>query len=114
MAQEWYVETGGRVDGPVSARELQARAAAGRLRPNDRVSPDRKKWVTASKIKGLSFADPTPPSAPAATALLPRDDLPGQPATQSTRHTPPTVTDTVNEHIDHIPGYELLGVLGKG
>src|SRR5262245_20380010 len=110
MAQQWYVETGGRVDGPVSSRELQARAAAGELRPTDRVSPDRKKWLPAAKGKGLTFAETTPP--PAATALAPSHEFA---ASQVGQPTPaPTNVDTVDTSIDRVPGYELVGVLGQG
>ncbi len=56
MAQEWYIDAGGRVEGPVAASELSARAAAGHLGPADRVSADRVAWVLASTVPGLTFA----------------------------------------------------------
>jgi hypothetical protein len=94
----------------VSSRELQSRAAAGELRPTDRVSPDRKKWVPASRVKGLTFTETTPP--PAATALIPPGEFA---ASQVGAPTPaPTNFDTIDTSIDQVPGYELVGVLGKG
>jgi hypothetical protein len=96
MARAWYVEAGGRVDGPLSTRELRAWAAAGRLRPADRVSRDRRKWVPASRIKGLAFAPET--ATPHATV----------PAT------PPPAARTVVCEDPLLPGYELLGRVGAG
>src|SRR5690349_15982729 len=60
MAQEWYIDAGGQVEGPVSPGELCERAAAGRLAPTDTVSPDRVKWVPASTVPGLTFPAPRP------------------------------------------------------
>jgi serine/threonine protein kinase len=100
MAQDWYVESGGNVDGPISARELRDRAATGRLLPTDRVSQDRKKWSSASKVKGLKFASPSP---------APPDPQPTRASTQSFSE-----AGTVESQFDRIPGYEILGVLGKG
>jgi hypothetical protein len=101
MSQDWYVESGGQVDGPLSARELRDRAAGGRLTPTDKVSQDRKTWVRAAKIKGLKFPEqPEKPAklvAPTATPV----------AAQS-------LVETVEAPVASVPGYELLGILGKG
>src|SRR5438105_1077887 len=89
MSQTWYVEAGGRVDGPLSTQELWDRAAAGRLRPADRVSPDRSTWVPAASIDGLVFAP--------AVAI-----------------TPPPANETVVSSDPILPGYELITRVGAG
>ena len=55
MAEEWYIDAGERVEGPVAASELSARAAAGRLGPADRVSADCRTWIPAATVPGLTF-----------------------------------------------------------
>ena len=95
MPQEWFTDTVAGVEGPYSGRQLQTLAAEGRLRPADRVSPDRVKWVRAEKVKGLSFAS--------------AGTKPKLPAMQETHVLPPTKPD-----IQEIPGYEVQGVLGRG
>src|SRR5690349_14970062 len=55
MAQEWYIDADGRVEGPLSADELRHRAAAGLLRPADSVSADGVQWVVANTVPGLAF-----------------------------------------------------------
>lgn len=96
MSQSWYVECDGRVEGPFTSRELRERAAAGSLRSTDKVSPDGRKWALATKIKGLTFADP----------IVPRDGT-----TLVTGQAHSGSAPTADEQI---PGYEVLGVLGKG
>jgi serine/threonine protein kinase len=130
MAQMWYIETGGRPEGPLTSKDLRDRAASGALRPTDRVSPDGTKWAPASKIKGLVFAEtveqpnatvevsvsasgsvrpvtvspPPAPSAKPAPAPPPPKPLPGSQAAVETRE----------GKLERIPGYEISGVLGKG
>ncbi|WP_439626414.1 protein kinase domain-containing protein [Gemmata sp.] len=130
MAQMWYIETGGRPEGPLTSKELRDRAASGRLRPTDRVSPDGTKWAPAAKIKGLVFVDTVeqrpnatvevsvsasgsvrpvavaPPPAPSVkpAASPPQRQLPGSQA----------AVETSEGKLDRIPGYEIAGVLGKG
>ena len=54
MAQEWYYMLDGEQRGPVSAAELKHLAAAGKLRPDDKVRKGgMDRWVTASQINGL-------------------------------------------------------------
>src|SRR5881396_3324906 len=55
MAPEWYINADGRVEGPVSADELNDRAAGGGLAPTDSVSADRVTWVPANTVPGLAF-----------------------------------------------------------
>lgn len=99
MAQSWYVECEGRVEGPFTSRELRERAATGSLRSTDRVSPDGRKWAPATKIKGLTFADP-------AATRSPRDG--------TTVVTGQAYSGSAPTTDEQIPGYEVLGVLGKG
>ena len=107
MPQEWYIDYGTQIDGPLSSRDLQDRASSGRLRPTDRVSPDRQKWAEATKVKGLRFPpttepDPTPlPNTIVQSASLDPNDL------------PPTNPAIAMDAPD-IPGYEILGQLGFG
>lgn len=90
MAQEWYIDYGDRVDGPVSSQELTRRASDGRLRPGDRVSQDRRKWAEASRVKGLTFLSRSPPGVKDTSVME-----------------EPAATPTT-------PGYELLSYLGAG
>lgn len=107
MAQEWYIDYGDRVEGPVSSRDLQTRAVSGTLRPTDRVSPDRDKWVPAAKIKGLTFADLPAKPAPRSARTVG--------AGQSSASSAGPLETIVHEDADAgIPGYEILGVLGSG
>lgn len=99
MAQVWFIDSGGRLDGPLTAKQLQARAGSGELRPADRVSHDRVKWVRAEKVKGLRFAP-----APSTTQVGP--DATPRPAE--------SLVQTVASAIDQVPGYEILGALGAG
>jgi hypothetical protein len=83
----WYIDSGGLIDGPLSSAELRDRAAAGRLRPDDRVSPDRATWRPASTLADLAF----PPAG---------DPQAGEATVES------------DEHV--LPGYELLAKIGAG
>lgn len=94
MPQKWFTDSGSGVEGPFTNRELQDRAAAGWLRPTDRVSPDKVRWVRAEKVKGLSFA------VVQETHVLPAPTRPDY-----------TPTDS---GLDEVPGYEVQGVLGRG
>lgn len=125
MAQEWYIDYGDRVEGPLTSRDLQTRASSGTLQSIHRVSPDRAKWVPASKIKGLTFADPPAPQTPRMqrTAALgqleastagPAETLihdPQQIAANAKASASPAISARDSEDI---PGYEILGMLGSG
>ena len=124
MAQEWYIDYGDRVEGPLTSRDLQTRASSGTLLSVHRVSPDRAKWVPASKIKGLTFADP-----PTSPPRMQRTAAPGQleasspgPA-ETLVHDPHQIASTAKasaappvaaKESETIPGYEILGMLGSG
>ncbi len=118
MSNQWYIDADGRVDGPVTPRELRDRAAAGRLRPTDRVSPDGERWAPASKVKGLVFAPPAPPlpPPPAPPAAEPSwGTASPAAASQATRES--AVLNLIApspEPLDEIPGYVVEGMLGAG
>ena len=97
MAQEWYVETPRGVDGPLSAQELAAWASDGRLKPSDRVSPDRQRWADANRVKGLQFPDMLRTTA--GESIQP-DSSP----TETSEFATAKVT----------PGYDLVSFLGSG
>ena len=92
MPQTWYVETTGRPAGPYTPAELQTRAALGRLTPDDRVSPDGRRWAKAGRVRGLSF------TAPDLQGTLPAAVVPA----------PARAAD------GPIPGYTVLGEIGAG
>jgi eukaryotic-like serine/threonine-protein kinase len=92
VIQQWYVDAGGRADGPLSASELRLRATDGRLSPKDRVSTDGRRWAAAEKVRGLRFPTDSPTE--------PAEILP--PA-----NTAPAVADS-------LPGYSLHAVIGTG
>jgi len=116
MSQNWYTETDGRVEGPLTSRDLRERASAGKLRPTDKVSPDGQKWAPASKIKGLTFADTVsqqPTATVAATvAIVPASGALPAPAKQNNQSQ--AALETTETKIEQIPGYEIAGILGKG
>lgn len=107
MADTWYIDAGGTVEGPFPVDDLRARVAAGRLRPSDGASRDGAKWVPASTVPGLTFPKPVRPLVEtvvsgsvnlSASAVLP-DEVGGGPSTV------PVVT---------VRGYQLLDTLGAG
>jgi serine/threonine protein kinase len=104
MAQEWYIDADGRVEGPVPVGELRDRAATGRLRPTDRVSADRVQWVPAGTVSGLTFPTPKPRQALLETVVA-SSVRPGDPAPA----TGPSVIPVVS-----VRGYKLLDTLGSG
>jgi cyclophilin family peptidyl-prolyl cis-trans isomerase len=54
MAQEWYYRENGQQHGPVTGAELKQLAAAGQLKPDDKVKREGKAdWLLASQVKGL-------------------------------------------------------------
>ncbi|MGL6096788.1 MAG: serine/threonine-protein kinase, partial [Fimbriiglobus sp.] len=112
MAQQWFIDYGTWVDGPLTSRELQDRAAVGRLRPTDKVSPDRQRWRDAGNIKGLTF--PAPTVAAASTSNIPTALMPPSAfAADGTPDLPPT-TPSMPLDAPNLPGYEMLGALGFG
>ena len=107
---EWYYARNRQKVGPVAWSELQRLAAAGQLGPQDMVwRKGTPKWVPAESLTGL-FPGPTLTARPHEAELL-REGLPGA------RLPVPTVaTDPPGGAADlpAVPGYELLGVLGRG
>jgi len=114
MSQSWYTDSGGRLEGPMSSRELRERASSGKLRPTDKVSPDGQKWAPASKIKGLTFSDTVDQPGATIAAVV----TPPKVSSISTQTPKGNSSDVANEttetKTDQIPGYEIAGVLGKG
>ncbi|MBN9119428.1 MAG: protein kinase, partial [Planctomycetes bacterium] len=102
MALEWYIDAGGRVDGPVPADELRARAADGRLAPTDSVSTDRVTWVPANTVPDLTF--PPRPRQPLLETVV-AGSAHSAPAPESGPDVVPVVT---------VKGYEILDTLGAG
>jgi predicted Ser/Thr protein kinase len=100
MPQEWYIDTSGRVEGPVSVGELRNRAADGRLGPADRVSVDRVDWVPAETLPGLPF--PAKPRRPLLETVV-----------AGSVHPDDSDLDT-DEPAPQIDGYDVQGVLGRG
>lgn len=60
MAQQWYARTPDGLVGPFSSTEVRRRAADGEITPETHVSPDQKRWVPASRVKGLFPEIPQP------------------------------------------------------
>lgn len=115
MAQEWYIEAGGRVDGPVSTPDLRARAADGRLAPTDRVSTDRVKWVPAEKVKGLVFSPFAPTLVVPPPATIPKTVI-APPAVGAAAGPTGSMLETITSPVplEQIPGYQVEAVLGRG
>src|SRR6266545_1422871 len=104
MSDEWYIDAGGRVEGPVSAGELRERAAAGLLAPTDSVSADRVKWVPAGNVAELAF--PVPKQRRPLMETVVSGSVPPGGA--------PSGVDTSVVPVVSIPGYSLLDTLGTG
>jgi eukaryotic-like serine/threonine-protein kinase len=100
MADEWYIDNGGHVDGPLSVAELRERAAKGELRPTDSVSADRQTWVPANTVNGLTF-----PQQKNLTETVVSDSL-------HTRDVLPDDSSAVPVVI--VSGYQILDTLGTG
>jgi len=96
VAQLWFVDRQGTAEGPLTAHEICARAADGRLTPDDRVSLGGKRWSLAGKVRGLRFASTdTNPEVTKTTVVVPIEVNP-QAAAVST------------------PGYDIGEVIGAG
>ncbi len=69
MASEWFCRIAGAELGPLSAQQVKAMAAQGRLHPDDvlRRGSDGP-WLPAGRVKGLFPADQSAVEAPAAPA----------------------------------------------
>jgi hypothetical protein len=102
MAQEWYIDAGGQVEGPVSASELRDRAASGQLAPTDPVSEDRVTWKPANTVPDLIF--PTARQRQLLETVV-SGSVPAGPASVSGGPTIPIVS---------VPGYQILDTLGTG
>lgn len=61
MASDWFYEKNGARHGPVSAAELRAMCADGRLAPSDLVWKETlPRWVKAAQLAGVRFNDDDP------------------------------------------------------
>jgi WD40 repeat protein/tetratricopeptide (TPR) repeat protein/predicted Ser/Thr protein kinase len=101
---EWFVAAHKQKLGPFSHAALRALAAQGKLRPEDMVlRQGQGKWQPAREVPGL-FAAPPPAPAPAAE---PEPTFP-----VATFVAAADVPALVNPPA--VPGYEVVGLLGKG
>src|SRR5262249_30504873 len=96
--------------GPVSWGQLQQLAAVGQLAPADMLlQQGTAKWVAATSITGLFL-----------TAAVKKDAIVAAPAQQMMLATPPghdqtpPSQDTGSAPLPTVPGYEILGELGRG
>ncbi len=128
----WYYLRNEQKIGPVTIATLQQLAANEQLLPSDQLIPEGSiEWVTAASVPGL-FADatPTPPpvtNRPGAPAQETKDAWLDQVLascavgdagtvshqTQTQPNQPDSATTRTRE-FPAIPGYEILGVLGRG
>ncbi|HEX5244543.1 MAG TPA: DUF4328 domain-containing protein [Tepidisphaeraceae bacterium] len=81
MANYWLKQNSNSLaEGPYSASQLKAMAAAGHILPAAMISIDREKWTPATQVKGL-FPSPTAPAPiPAPTIPPPPPDVAPPPA----------------------------------
>ncbi len=106
MTLEWYIDAGGRIEGPVSVDELRARAVAGELSPTDSVSADRVTWVPANTVPELTF--PARPRRPLTETVVSGSIGAGVAAGTVPDPGPSTVP------VVSVEGYQILGTLGTG
>ena len=52
---QYWVKVGEKIAGPLSSAELRQLAERGSLKPLHLISRDRRHWVRAAQVKGLSF-----------------------------------------------------------
>jgi hypothetical protein len=72
MSETWYHLVDGQTVGPLLFSDLQQMAAAGTLKPADRISTNGEAWQPASDVTGLLFAPPPlPPPFPPSTTSAP-------------------------------------------
>ena len=82
MASDWYFMDNDKVQGPISASQLQSLVHQGKITATTQVTRGTAgNWATASKVKGLLFTQPlsnsratsnSPASAPARSSSPPR------------------------------------------
>jgi hypothetical protein len=53
MAKQFWIHRRGKTRGPVSPKDVVKLAAAGKLDPDDLISPDNENWTVARDVKGL-------------------------------------------------------------
>ena len=54
MSQQWFVQHGGKVVGPLSVAAIKKNVADGRIKPTTRLRlGDNGKWVHAESVNGL-------------------------------------------------------------
>jgi WD40 repeat protein len=106
----WFHARGREKLGPFTLVELQLRAQQGELQPSDMVLQEgTPQWTSANSIAGL-FSKVIPDSV----APVPETLATATPADQhSTAHPVPSGPPR-DPGLPDIPGYELLGQLGKG
>ena len=76
--RQYWIKMGGRKAGPFSGAKIRALAAEGILKPHYLISDDRKNWIGASQVKGLSFGGASPDAATASirSAVWPLQTMP--------------------------------------
>ena len=93
----YYLKKKGKVLGPFHLEKLQEMAVSGRVLPEHQISPDRRLWVAAAKIKEIfpelaAAEEPAPAPAPAPT-----------PPSDAAANTPPPSLDIEPPPLDSPP-----------
>lgn len=112
MVDEWYIDAGGRTEGPLSDDELRSRAAGGLLQPTDRVSTDRAQWVAANSVPGLAF--PSSPARVPGSTVAPAPRPLVETVIAGATVVPQTGSAPEFSPLESVPGYDLQGLLGTG
>jgi hypothetical protein len=82
MADQWYVQAGGKEVGPLSPSQLKGLASQGKITPDTKVRRGSDAaWVVASRVKGLFEAPPAaaPKQSPNVAATPPKASAPPAP-----------------------------------
>jgi tetratricopeptide (TPR) repeat protein len=99
----WFYARGKQKHGPLGRPELRRLGLAGQLRPDDMLLPEGgRTWVPAKSLDGLFPSAAVPVTDPAAASTAPDPQRRPPPAPPGPGRLPA------------VPGYELLGVLGRG
>jgi hypothetical protein len=109
----WYYAHNKQKHGPVSRAELRRLASSGGLDADDMLLAEgTRTWVPAKSLEGLfpAAAIPLRPSSEPSTVSM------SATGSDLARTTPYVHSDTVNTSTKgpSVPGYEILGVLGRG
>ncbi len=110
----WFYARNNQKQGPVTRAELRRLVSSGGLYADDMVLAEGSRtWVPAKSLEGLfpTAAIPLPPSPEPSTLRM---GAAGADPASTTPYDGPSDSATTSRKWPSVPGYEILGVLGRG